>query len=92
MTPVKITVLEKKKNKLYAEIDADHTFCNVLKKELWNDKDINVSGYYTEHIQIGKPRFMIETNEKEPIDALRDAVKRLKKTNTAFVNAFADAK
>jgi DNA-directed RNA polymerase subunit L len=89
---MKITVLEQKKNKLQFEVDADHTFCNVLKKELWNDKDLHVSGYYTEHIQVGNPRFIVETSDKDPMDSLRDAVKRLKKQNAAFLDAFSDAK
>ncbi|MFA6889146.1 MAG: DNA-directed RNA polymerase subunit L [Candidatus Woesearchaeota archaeon] len=89
---MKVTVLEQKKNKLHLEIDADHTLCNILKKELWNDKDVHVSGYYTEHIQVGSPRFIIETTDKDPIDALRDAIKRLKKTNASLIETFADAK
>ena len=89
---MKLTVLETKKNKLHVEVDADHTFCNVLKKELWNDKDVHVSGYYTEHIQVGKPRFLIETSDKTPADVLKDAVKRLKKQNAQFIDAFSEAK
>ncbi len=89
---MKITILEQKKNKLHIEVDADHTLCNILKKELWNDKDVHVSGYYTEHIQVGNPRFIIETSDKNPKDALRDAIKRLKKTNAVFLDSFADAK
>lgn len=89
---MKITILEQKKNKLHFELDSDHTFCNVLKKELWNDKDLHVSGYYTEHIQVGKPRFVIETSDKDPLDVLKDVVKRLKKQNAQFLDAFSDAK
>ena len=89
---MKITILERKKNKLHFEVDADHTFCNALKKELWNDKDVHVSGYYTEHIQVGNPKFLLETTDKDPMDALRDAVKRLKKQNAEFLNAFSEAK
>ncbi|MEK6868576.1 MAG: DNA-directed RNA polymerase subunit L [Nanoarchaeota archaeon] len=89
---MKITILEHKKNKLHFEVEADHTFCNVLKKELWNDKDLHVSGYYTEHIQVGNPRFIVETSDKDPMDSLRDAVKRLKKINTSFLDSFSDAK
>lgn len=87
-----ITVLEQKKNKLSFEINADNTFCNIFKKELWNDKDVHVSGYYIEHIQTGKPRFVVETTDKDPLDALRDGVKRLKKMNANFLDAFSEAK
>ena len=89
---MKITILEQKKNKLHFEVESDHTFCNVLKKELWNDKDLHISGYYTEHIQVGHPRFIVETSDKDPMDSLRDAVKRLKKINASFLDSFSDAK
>ncbi len=89
---MKIKILEQKKNKLQFEVEADHTFCNILKKELWNDKDVHISGYYTEHIQVGNPRFVVETTDKEPLVALRDAVKRIKKHNSAFLAAFSEAK
>ena len=89
---MKLTILDQKKNKLHIEVEADHTLCNVIKKELWNDKSVHVSGYYTEHIQVGSPRFMIETADKDPLDALRDAIKRLKKTNAACADSFSQAK
>ena len=89
---MKLTILEQKKNKLHIEVEADHTLCNVIKKELWNDKSVHVSGYYTEHIQVGSPRFMIETTDKDPLDALRDAIKRLKKTNASTADSFSEAK
>lgn len=89
---MKLKVLEQKKNKLHLEVETGHSFCNILRKELWNDKDVHVSGYYTEHIQVGNPRFVIETTDKDPIVAFRDAVKRLKKQNAQFSDAFADAK
>ncbi len=90
---MEITVLEKKKNKLFFEMDADHAFCNALKKELWNDKQVTVSGYSKDHIQIGKPRFVIEVESgADPQKALLDAIKRLKKESAAFLKAFAVAK
>ncbi len=89
---MKLTILDQKKNKLHFDLDADHTFCNALKKELWNDKEVHVSGYYTEHIQVGNPRFLVETTDKSPIDALKDAAKRLKKHNANFLDAFHEAK
>jgi DNA-directed RNA polymerase subunit L len=89
---MKVKVLEQKKNKLHVEIEAEPTLCNLLKKELWNDKDTHVSGFYTEHIQVGTPRFIIETSEKDPMAVLRDAIKRIKKTNANFLDAFNDAK
>jgi len=87
---MKIEVLEKKKNKLFLDIEADHTLCNILKKELWNDKTVTVSGYSKDHIQIGHPRFLIEGDD--PSKSLINAAKRLKKQNVDFLNSFKAAK
>jgi DNA-directed RNA polymerase subunit L len=89
---MKITILEKKKSKLFFEVEADHTLCNVLKKELWNDKKVTVSGYTKEHIQVGYPKFMLEVSSGDPQKVLLEAVKRLKKNNVAFLKAFKVAK
>ena len=87
---MEIKVLEDTKNKLRFEFqDADHTFCNILEKELWNDSHIKAAGYFIEHPLIGKPKFIVETDGKEkPKKALQDAIKRLKKTNEDFKKAF----
>ena len=88
---MKLTVLEKKKNSIFFEIEADHTLCNALKKELWNDKSVTVSGYTTEQIDVGNPRFLVESAD-DPQKAVLDAIKRLKKKNVDFLKAFKAAK
>lgn len=90
---MQLTVLEKKKNHLLFEVAADHTFCNTLKKELWNDKTVTVSGYTQDHIQVGNPRFLVETTgDGDPKKAVLDGVKRLKKENATFLKEFKEAK
>lgn len=85
---MEIKVIEKSKKKLVFElIGADHTFSNSLKKELWNDKSVKVSAYSIDHPLIGIPKFIIETNEKEPEKALIDAAKRLQKKNETFLES-----
>lgn len=80
---MEINVLEDKKKKLVFELKGEkHTMCNVLREELWNDKSITVSSYNISHPIIGIPKFIIETDgTKEPKQALKDALKRLKKKN-----------
>lgn len=90
---MQLTVLEKKKNSLLFEVVADHTFCHALKKELWNDKTVSVSGYTRDHIQVGNPRFLVETTgDSDPKKAVLEAVKRLKKENATFLKEFKEAK
>jgi len=79
-------VIEKGKKRIVFDlIGADHTFSGALKKELWNDKSIKVSAYNVDHPLIGIPRFIVETDEKDPEKVLLDAVKRLEKKNESFL-------
>ncbi len=83
---MELKVVEKSKKKIVFDlIGADHTFCGTLKKELWNDKAIKVSAYNVEHPLIGIPRFIIETEDKDPEKTLLDAVKRIDKRNEQFL-------
>ena len=90
---MEITVIENKKNRLVAELnDLDHSFCNALKDELWNDKDVKVSAYSVDHPLVGVPKLILETSGKEAKKALEDACSRLEKTNKAFLAELSKAK
>jgi DNA-directed RNA polymerase subunit L len=80
---VEIKIIEDKKARLIVELEgADHTLCNSLKAELWNDPHVKVSGYHVKHPLIGSPIMVIETDTSEaPRKALAEAAKRLKKIN-----------
>lgn len=87
---MKINVLENKANKLVFELDGlGHTFCNVLKEELKENKNVEIATYNINHPLQGKPKFFLETNKSEkPKDALQKAVKSLKKKNSDLLTAF----
>ena len=87
---MKLNIVEDKKNRMVVEIhDETHSFCNALKKELWNDSHVKVSGYRIEHPLVGIPTFIIETDGKEsPKKALKSAADRLKKEADKFKTAF----
>jgi DNA-directed RNA polymerase subunit L len=91
---MEFTVLQKTTKRLVVEIKgATHTLCNVLKDELWNDKDVVAAAYNTDHPLIGVPKFIIETNGKtDPAKALEKAADRLKKRNSGFLEAFKKVK
>ena len=80
---MEVNVLEDKKKRLVFELKGeDHTLCNALREELWNDKSITVSAYNISHPLIGIPKFIVETDgDKEPRKAVKDALNRLKKKN-----------
>jgi DNA-directed RNA polymerase subunit L len=86
---MEIKVLEKGKNFIKIEvIGEDHTFCNALRKELWNDKDVKVTGYELAHSLVSAPVLIVETSSKNPKTALNEAVKRLKESNDEMREKF----
>lgn len=91
---MEFNVKEETKTKLRFTLKGeDHTFCNLLKSELWNNKDVIVSSYKIDHPLIGLPIFLIETNGKTgPRDALKNAVKNLKDNNKEILKSIAKLK
>ena len=84
---MELNVLEDKKKRLVFELKGeDHTLCNALREELWNDKSVTVSAYNISHPLIGIPRFIVETDGKDPKKALKDAISRLKKKNSELTS------
>ncbi|MFH0978283.1 MAG: DNA-directed RNA polymerase subunit L [Candidatus Woesearchaeota archaeon] len=83
---VEVRILEDKKTRLVVELEgADHTVCNSIKQELWNDPHVKISGYNLKHPLVGIPTMTIETDSTEaPKKALTEAIKRLKKVNESF--------
>ena len=83
---MKLKVLESSKTKLMFELEgADHTFCNVLKDKLVQEKDVEIATYTISHPLVGKPVFIVETSKIEPKKAILSAIKSLKDTNTEFL-------
>ena len=83
---MELVIVEDKKNKLIFELKgADHTICNVLKTELWNDSHIKTATYSVKHPLISSPRLIVETDGSvSPRSAVTDAVSRLRKTSDKF--------
>ena len=83
---MELKFLEDVKNRITLEIQGvNHTFCNVLRKELWNDKHVKISAYNIKHPLVGSPCMIVETDgKKTPKQALQDAVKRLEKSSEAL--------
>ncbi|MBD3163954.1 DNA-directed RNA polymerase subunit L [Candidatus Woesearchaeota archaeon] len=89
---MEMKVLEEKKGKLVFELDGvSHTVCNVLKKELWNDKHIKNVGYAIRHPLIGKPEFVVETDGADARKIVGSACQKLKKEFEKFSENFKKA-
>ena len=83
---MELNVVDQVKNKLILEVKGeDHTFCNALKEELWNDKHVKVASYGIEHPLERIPHIIVETDGSEtPQAALSSAAKRLGKDAGKF--------
>ncbi len=89
MINMEITVLEYTKTKIRIQIKGeDHTFLNLLKKELYEDKAVKYAGYKIEHTHVGIPELILETEDKDPKKVLSDAVSRLKKLDKQLLSEF----
>ena len=77
---MELEVLESTKNRLKFKLKGEtHTFCNILRRELWNDKSTKIAGYRVEQGLEAEPIFLLETGSKEPKKVLQDAITRLRK-------------
>ena len=87
---MEIRIIDDKKNKLIIEVKgADHTLCNALKTELYNDKHVKIATYSIRHPQISVPQVIVETDgEESPRNALMNAAERLHKINVRFKKEF----
>ena len=84
---MELKVIEYTDKKLKLNIlGEDHTFANILRKELWNDKNTKVAGYSFEHALVTSPVFILETESKDPKEIIENAVKRLKKLSESLNN------
>ena len=85
---MELNVLEAKKHRIvFALRGADHTVCNALKQELWNDETVKVSAYNIAHPLIAIPKFIVESTG-DVKEALLAASARLQKRNKDFLAAF----
>lgn len=81
---MELNIVEKSKNRVVVEMtDGDISLYNVIRKELWNDKDVKIAGCNIDHPLVGKPRLIVETKgTAKPLEAIKSAVDRLKKEVT----------
>ncbi len=85
---MELIILEQKKHRIVFELKgADHTFCNALKQELWNDEAVKVAAYNIAHHLVGHPKFIVESTG-DVKEALLGASSRLQKRNKDFGTAF----
>jgi len=77
---MEIKILNGDKNRIEFEvIGEDHTLCNAVRNELWNQDNVTVSAYNIKHPLISNPVMLVEVSKGDPKTALNSAVSSLKK-------------
>jgi DNA-directed RNA polymerase subunit L len=70
---MELNFIDDKKNRVVVEVKGeDHTFCNLLKEELWNDNSTKAAAYRIDHPLVRVPNLLVETTG----DAARTVMKR----------------
>jgi DNA-directed RNA polymerase subunit L len=87
---MELEFLENTKSKIVVRIKGeDHTFCNIIVKELQNNSNVKSAAYRIEHPLQKVPELLVETNEKTTAKkAILDAVAKISKTNEKFLKDF----
>ena len=82
---MEVKILEESKSKIRVSVEGTtHTMCNMLAKELQNDKHVNGAGYAIEHPLKDIPELIVETDGADPKKAIIAAVKKLSKQVADF--------
>jgi DNA-directed RNA polymerase subunit L len=58
-------------------VGEDHTMCNLLRKALYEDENVEAAAYRIEHPQLSNPEFYVRVKRGKPEEALVKALKRL---------------
>ncbi len=82
---MELKFLEEDKHKLIFELKGeDHTFCNILVKELQKDSTVKAAAYRIDHPLERIPSIIVEGDE--PGKSLKKAIATLKKESQDFLN------
>jgi len=57
----------------------EHSFPNVLREIILEDKDVEFASYVIEHPEVGNPKLVVRTKTKKPETVIRNAIKKLEK-------------
>ncbi len=67
-------------------VGEDHTFANALRKQLWNNPSVKLSGYNIEHPLVSHPVLILDVEgNQDPKKILLKAAEELKKQNLALI-------
>lgn len=79
-------VVEEDTNRLVLEITGEsHTICNILRKRLMAQDEVNAAAYDITHPLVGQPEF--EVNSTNPRESIKTAAETIKQEAAQFKEA-----
>lgn len=60
-------------------VGEDHTLCNLLRKAMYEDENVEAAAYRIEHPLLSQPEFYVRVKRGKPEEALLKALGRLGK-------------
>ncbi len=60
-------------------VGEDHTLCNLLRKAMYEDENVEAAAYRIEHPLLSHPEFYVRVKRGRPEEALLKALNRLGK-------------
>lgn len=83
-------VIEEQPEKLVLEITGEtHTLCNILRKRLMNQEEVDAAAYDITHPLIGQPEF--EVRSSNPRESMAVAAQTVKEEALEFKDALTTA-
>jgi len=82
---MELEIIKSDKNSLEFYLEGErHTFSNLLKSRLLEDKDVEYVSYVLDHPTSTKARFIVKTAGKTPKKAIEDAAKKIEEAVEEF--------
>lgn len=89
---MELKVVKQEDNTLVLELaDETVTMTNVLRGELWEDKNVSEAAQIKEHPYLANPRIFVKTSRGKPQTALKKASDSVMKKTEEFADQFKKA-
>ena len=85
-------MVKEDENKLILELKGESIgFVNLLRDELWKDKNVSEAVYIKEHPYLSEPKVFVKMSKGSPRVALEKAAERIKDQSKEFGEEFKKA-
>jgi DNA-directed RNA polymerase subunit L len=89
---MQLRVVKRDENSILLEtIGETFTLTNVLREELWEDKDVSEAAQIKEHPYLAEPKIWVKVKKGSPITALEKAADRIIEQAKEFEEKFKQA-